>query len=450
MLIKVGKAWAHLVEATIEEEEFVRQYLTFAVSSRPGSATQEESLFFRKSRVFPAGLASMVERAAVGRAFQVHVVSSWKEPPWKDGGPHTLRPHQVAALAVARRLGRGVIQHATGAGKGTLIEALSWGYSESRVLIVVTSKKLLLEMRDRLSAIRISAGLCGDGNFDTTKRVTIIVDKSLKRLSASVLRSFDVLLCDEVQGAAASGYWKGAMACSSALVRLGFSATPLHRADKRTIYIIGAFGEVIHRYSPSAAARDGAIAKASIKMVKHKSKVYSTGTYVGWESRAVANNKKRNLIVHDIIAATSAPRIIFVRTIEHQEALARELPSAGTVNGLMESDEQSARCKDLADGKIENLISTPTLRQGVDIPAISTVINMAGGKATIDVIQKVGRGSRRFQTDGTTKETFDVYDIYDEGCGCGGNDHKSCEWFIRHSSERKSAYNEFGYNVTLV
>ena len=59
---------------------------------------------------------------------------------------------------------------------------------------------------------------------------------------------------------------EGAMACSSALVRLGFSATPLHRADKRTILHNWRFRRG-NRYSPSAAARDGAIAKASIKMV---------------------------------------------------------------------------------------------------------------------------------------------------------------------------------------
>ncbi len=450
MLIKVGRAWAHLVEATIEEEEFVRQYLTFSVSSRPGAAVASESLFFRNKRVFPAGLASMVERAAVGRAMQVQLISSWKEPPWRSPGPHTLRPHQVAALEVARRLGRGVIQHATGAGKGTLIEALSWGYHTSRVLIVVTSKKLLLEMRDRLLAIGIAPGLCGAGNFDTTRRVTIVVDKSLKKLPAKVLKSFDVLLCDEVQGAAARGYWKGAMECSGATVRLGFSATPLHRADKRTIYIVGALGEVIHRYSPTAAARDGAIAKASITMLRHRSKAYSASTYTTWERHALANNKKRNMLLHDVIAATASPRIIFVRTLDHQEALAKELPKAGVVNGLMEADEQSRICRQLALGEITDLISTPALRQGVDIPAISTVINMAGGKATIDVIQKVGRGSRRFQTDGTTKETFDVFDIFDEGCGCEGKEHKSCEWFRRHSDLRRKAYEEFGYKVSIL
>jgi hypothetical protein len=74
-------------------------------------------------------------------------------------------------------------------------------------------------------------------------------------------------------------------------------------------------------------------------------------------------------------------------------------------------------------------------------------LNAAGGKATIDVIQKVGRGSRILQPDGSKKESFEVYDIKDEGCGCLGELHKSCEWLHKHSTERRKAYEKFGYNV---
>jgi hypothetical protein len=68
-----------------------------------------------------------------------------------------------------------------------------------------------------------------------------------------------------------------------------------------------------------------------------------------------------------------------------------------------------------------------------------------------DVIQKVGRGSRIRQPDGTLKESFEVYDIDDRGCGCGVRGeptsylHKSCEWLERHSRLRRAAYEKFGY-----
>ena len=76
---------------------------------------------------------------------------------------------------------------------------------------------------------------------------------------------------------------------------------------------------------------------------------------------------------------------------------------------------------------------------------IATVINAAGGKATVDVIQKVGRGARRLQDDGTEKEDFLMIDFDDQGCGCDGQDHRSCEWLERHSRLRRAAYEQFGY-----
>ena len=124
--------------------------------------------------------------------------------------------------------------------------------------------------------------------------------------------------------------------------------------------------------------------------------------------------------------------------------------SCGYVNDETPTDQANATVKKLRSGQIGTLVSTPIYRQGVDIPEIKTVINAAGGKATIDVIQKVGRGSRILQPDGSKKETFEVYDIKDVGCGCRGELHKSCEWLHKHSTERRKAYEKYGYTVEEV
>ena len=100
----------------------------------------------------------------------------------------------------------------------------------------------------------------------------------------------------------------------------------------------------------------------------------------------------------------------------------------------------------LKRGAVPTLVSTPILRQGIDIAEVATVINAAGGKAVIDVIQKIGRGSRRNLGNGQTKDDFWVVDFDDRGCGCLGA-HKSCEWFERHSQLRRKAYRKYGDTV---
>jgi superfamily II DNA or RNA helicase len=169
--------------------------------------------------------------------------------------------------------------------------------------------------------------------------------------------------------------------------------------------------------------------------------------YTTWEQINIADNKLRNLAVVRLVHETKTPRIVFVRTKRHQQQLLELLPGSITVNDETPADKANADLQKLRSGLADTLISTPIYRQGVDIPEIATVINAAGGKATIDVIQKVGRGSRIRQPDGSMKETFEVYDVFDVGCGCEGELHKSCEWLYNHSKSRRKAYEQFGYVV---
>jgi superfamily II DNA or RNA helicase len=340
-------------------------------------------------------------------------------------------------------------------GKGDLIAFLCTRFPKARVLVVVTSKELLRDMYRRLrEKMKLrSVGRYGDGHREDG-RVIVAIDDSLRRMPMELLRRFEVILGDEVHGAAAASYLEPLLQCVNAPYRVGFSGTPLDRADRRTVYILGAFGEVIHRYMPREAAEDGVISKARIVMVPFQHEVHSTrGGYSEWELRAYARNRVRNLLALRLLSQDSKRSMGFLRTIKHQEELARLVgTSALTVN-----HEDSAEAMDQAlqrfraGGKI--LLSTPILRQGTDIAEVERVVNLAGGKAIVDVIQKVGRGSRIRQPDGTLKESFEVYDIDDRGCGCGVRGeptsylHKSCEWLERHSDERRAAYWKYGYTV---
>lgn len=450
MLIQVGNAWARVRNASVEELGFLRSYLTYTRVAFSGPS--ESTSLLTPDGLFPAGLSDLAISALRERGTPVERVLRVSPAPFvppESVDLSGLWDHQrEAVLLVLSGRHRGVIQHATGSGKGTTISTLC-RLAVCRVLVVVPSKQLLREMRDRLAKHGVKAGRVGDGRRELKERVIVCIAASLKVLTKSDLESFGAVMVDEVHGAPSPTIYEPLMRCVNASVRLGFSGTPMDRADKKSLYIVGVLGSVIHRFTPGAAARNGITARCQLRMPAIIHPVHkTTGRYDQWEHRAYAFNRARNLLVARLVSGSAAPRIVFVRTKAHQRMLAKMLGvDCLIVNDETPGPEVQRVLQSFRQGTVGTLVSTPIFRQGVDIPEVATVINAAGGKATIDVIQKVGRGSRRFQTDGSTKETFRVYDINDQGCGCGGSAHQSCKWLETHSGDRAKAYAKFGYVV---
>lgn len=453
MLIHIGNAWSKLVSCTEEELQFVQDFLSYKIAGFRGKIKRQSLL---QNNTFPAGLSRRLIKVAreaghsvevLQRAQAVEILPGYSVPSvnWSP------REHQKVALDAIRERRRGLIQHATGGGKSDLIGLLS-ALIQGRVLIIATSKKLQEDLVSRCRKFHVHPGQVGCGHHDTKKRVVVCNDDSLKKLTKQEILSFHAILEDEVHGAAAKSVNSVLMKCLNAEIRLGFSATALDRADKKGLFIVGALGETIHRYTPQQAAADGVIARARLFMPSYQHRyLQDTETYVDWEKLSIATNATRNLMILRLVHETKSPRIVFVRTKIHQQLLVEMIgESCGYVNDETPTDQADATVKKLRSGQIGTLVSTPIYRQGVDIPEIKTVINAAGGKATIDVIQKVGRGSRILQPDGSKKETFEVYDIKDVGCGCLGELHKSCEWLHKHSAERRKAYEKYGYTVEEV
>lgn len=448
MQLAIGNSYAKVLQATATEEAFLREYLTFRSSSPQGKDI--EHCLLSRTRMFPAGLAARVVSSARERGMEVAVAS--RKPTVaplsvpRDG----LWSHQVRALDAIWERRRGIIQHGTGSGKGHVIAALV-AEINAPTLVLVTSIKLLHEMYDRIRKVaEITPGRFGDSYKELKRPVIVATVSSAIKIPKAKMDSFVAILADECHASGGNTYYQVVLSCVNAEVRIGFSGTPLHRSDKKSIYTIGAFGDVIDRYTPVQSAADGVTARAHLTMVPmHHTPVSAAMGYVDWEKRAIAKNVARNNLILRLIATTPAPRIVFVRTHEHQAILMKQLGNTAVfVNDKVPMNDANRRVRQLVNGTVGTLVSSPLFRQGVDIPEIATVIQASGGKSTIDIIQKVGRGSRRHLKDGTTKDDFYVYDILDRGCGCTGRQqHKGCEWLEKHSRERKRAYEKFGYVV---
>lgn len=456
MIVDVGCAWAR-VTATPEERSWVMNYLSFRSTSTRGPETVTPLYLFSGGGLYaPAGLATRlaVRAREAGLEAVVHKRYTRENLPRIQPFPTdvVLRKHQEEALRlIDDNDGRCIIQHCTGSGKGTLIAYLCGAYREKTICVVVTSRRLAEEMKDRIWKVaRVRVGMIGAGYRDRPKRVMVVVTNSLALQKKEWFERFDVVIGDEVHGAASEGYWTSMMRFTNAPTRIGFSATVTDRADQKTAFIIAAFGPIVHRYTPTQAEADGVIAKALLHMPPFWHPHHSVANgYADWEKTAIAENEDRNRKIAMLLDVVQTPALVFVRLTDHAEELTgliRETTNKNVayVHGKMPIAELNRSLRRLGNGDLDIVVSAPILKQGVDIPAIRTVVNASAMKAAIDTIQKLGRGSRISEG----KSVFDVYDIADTGCGCKGEKrHASCRWLETHTEERRATYEKYGYTV---
>ena len=120
----------------------------------------------------------------------------------------------------------------------------------------------------------------------------------------------------------------------------------------------------------------------------------------------------------------------FVNYIEHGRKLQMEFEnynlSIPFVQGSMNSKNRIETKQALEKKKIRMAIATVTWKEGVDIPSLTCVINAAGGKSEISVMQSIGRGLRRKGN----KTQVTIYDVFDQ----------SHPFLIDHFGERLAIY----------
>jgi superfamily II DNA or RNA helicase len=203
VIITVGNVWASITQHTEDELAFVRGYLSYRSVNHRGKAKQSSLLV---KTYFPAGLARRLVKVARESGFSVEVVLPTRKVEIAEGyGVEGIaweaRQHQREALDAIRKHRRGLVQHATGAGKSDLIGLLA-SLIKGKVLIVSTSRKLNEDLRERVSKFR--APIERGAAAISRGAVVVCNDDSLKNLSDAEMASFDAVLCDEAHHVASA------------------------------------------------------------------------------------------------------------------------------------------------------------------------------------------------------------------------------------------------------
>jgi superfamily II DNA or RNA helicase len=220
------------------------------------------------------------------------------------------------------------------------------------------------------------------------------------------------------------------------IVRLAFTATEPTLTEAK-LALEGLIGPVIGDFTINEASEKGILAKPKIKIIKtdFDHSVRELRSYVQVYEEGIVQNTSRNKQIVDIALKHKEKGevvLIFVNKIEQGENLINlfngEAVTVPFVKGDMPSIEREYIKKSMIKKRRKIAIATTAWKEGINIPSLNVIINAAGGKSEISVLQSIGRGLRR--TD--DKEEVIIYDFFDP----------SHPHLVNHFGERITLYCE--------
>jgi superfamily II DNA or RNA helicase len=262
-----------------------------------------------------------------------------------------------------------------------------------------------------------------------------------KKIIAKYLKMIDVLILDETHHGSAKSFYR-LMQRIQAPFRFGLSGTPFGNADGNGLMVEACFGPVVARVTNEELIQRGVSARPTIRFVEvDKPEIEENlDWHTVYKQGIVLNEHRNQLIAGEAkrFAKANKPCLIMIRELWHGDNLSKLLTEMKVkhayVHGQMLSANVERSKVKFEAGKFNVLIASPIFGEGVDIPAIRSLIIADGGQSVREVLQKIGRGLRK--KDGGDN-VLDVVDFADTG-------HT---WLARHSQERMNIYVDEGFEV---
>lgn len=302
-----------------------------------------------------------------------------------------LREYQREAITALLQNGGGILSMPTGSGKSlTIIEYLK--IMSRKSLVVVTTLDIKRQWENWIGYNK----LIDVKNYQMT---------GLK----SIMKDYDIVVYDESHRVAAKTIYNLAMATKTDAIVCGCSATH-YREDGESMRLEAALGRIVYSISRKKLIDEGYLSDAKITYIH--TEYPNDGKYMDYSSvykTNIVENDKRNKKIVDIAlkeAKNNRKVLILVTQIEHGTRLLNDIkllePKTIFMNGSSED-------RNIDYDNYNIIIGSNIYNEGVNIPAINVLILSGGGKSTIQLTQRIGRGLRKTET----KEYLQVYDFID-------------------------------------
>ena len=398
----------------------------------------EHNLFNKSRLTFPTGLYSKAATVLKKYDIDFDFIDDRKQ---FDSTNKPLKLHEVTPYDYQEKIitdsinsQRFIIQVATGGGK-TVIAAAILARLNVPSLFVVHTGDLFEQAHDELSRmLKIPIGKIGGGEFDIQQiNVCMVqtihsvlkskyipfdeVEKEQMEKDEIVKKSYDVrneevkkaiqnaqcVLIDECHHLRSNSYVSTMKACKNAFYRGGMSATP-HAGDSRDIILQAYAGKIVGKITASFLIKNGYLVKPKIYYLlgsKSGAYKYSRQRYNSIYKKHIVENAFRNQLIVDCVERFKELEksvLITVTTKKHGKMLLKMISELDVSVEFLYSKvnklERKKFIQQVRDKKLDVIIGTSLADEGLNIPALDSLILAGGGKSKTRIIQRIGRTLR--------------------------------------------------------
>lgn len=320
---------------------------------------------------------------------------------------------------------RGIFDAATNAGKTAMAIGVMNNFKKAKCLFLIHNKEIFEQLKDDFSPY-FKVGEIRSGKYDISNEITIGMVKTvynrIKEGGITVrmdLSSFNIVIVDE-------GHYSGGAEYSKVLkhieagCRLVISGTPLDNADNiANMLVIGHTGKVLGKVTTKELIDLGVSRKPLVHY--HLIKTHLDRPCITYEEEfytCIVHSQERNNKIAELVWEREGKQII-IAFDERQhgknifDAINKSRGKSDIkvdwVHGLDPFRKQ--KLQDFKEGKINVLIASTILKEGLNIKNIDVMIFAIGGRSKITIKQYFIGRSVRLKGVEKTVELIDFYDV---------------------------------------
>jgi superfamily II DNA or RNA helicase len=412
---------------------------------RAGHLDERDHLYDRLRSRFPTGLFPLVYERLKGTVLQdiqgkLPVHRQLREDIFDD---ITLAPWQMKAAQSVLQDERGLWWMATNAGKTEAGAALCWMFPKASVIWLVDKKDLFLQTIKRLEMrLKEPIGFLR-GQQVQEGRVVVAMVKTIPWKKAAykrVLSKFQILIGDEVHHAAAKSWYRVALACTGARIRVGMSGTPFSKEEPdRNLKMMSAFGsKILCEVRNRELIKIGWSAEPIIHVQKFLGKENGKDWQEAYDTH-LHDPAYNSLIVKAVASYANNGHVCLVLTdrVQHglylRDCLSGEGLEAKFISGRDAGEWRAAKLDQARNRGLHVLVATNILDEGVDVPSFSCLALAGVAKNYRQTLQRIGRVLRK-------KEGENVAHILDW-------EPRTNYYLLDHAMDRQGYYADEGFKI---
>lgn len=430
-----------------------------------GAWDGRSSFYEMRHHRFPSGFVPIVHKSLTNLGYKV---SLRRRPLPEPRGPEYPEvdgfgydddryAYQWNTTCQLIRHGRMIAQVATGGGKSRIAQIATARIG--RPTLFLTTRKVLMYQMQRHFQNMIAemgkyhpsvkgkqVGVLGDGKWEPKAWINVgmvqTISARLKPASSrepkakqnaqankimktrKLLEHFEFVILEEAHEASGNNYYDIMKRCKNAEYRLALTATPFMKDDEEAnMNLMGCAGPIGIRVSEKQLIDSGILAKPYFKYLVPERPKYllrTTGWGPAYRLGIVESVSRNALILREAIMGNRAGLsvLVLVKQKKHGKLLERAFKSNNLKTKFIFGEStravRAASLEALEKGELDVLIGSNILDVGVDVPALGMVILAGGGKAEVELRQRIGRGLRAKKKGGNVAFIVDFFDKHNK------------------------------------